>query len=118
MNVKSTLAAALIALFAGSAIAAEGTQEFTDAKALSSKSRAEAVAELKNASNVAYGEASPAPVAQSTLQRTRVAAEAREALRLGLIAPSEVQVAPTAAQLEQIRIAGDRAVGRTLAVGE
>lgn len=119
MTVKSYLAVSAFALFAaGSAFAAEGTQEFTDTASLSSKSRAEVIAELRSAPAPVAGEASAAPVAQSTLQRVRVQAEAREALRLGLIGPSETLPQPTAAQLEQIRVAGDRAVATTLAAAQ
>ncbi len=117
MTVKTYIAVSALALIAaGSAFAAEGTQEFTDAKALSTKSRAEVVAEMQSAP--AVGEVSPAPVAYSTLLRARVRAEAREAQRLGLTGPSETLPQPTAAQLEQIRVAGERAVATALAAAK
>ena len=119
MNAKAYFAVSALALLAAtSSFAAEGTQEFTDFKALSTKSRAEVIAENKGAKAQNIGEASAAPVAASTLQRVRVVAEAREALRLGLIGPSEVTPQPTAAQVEQIRVAGERAVADRLAAAK
>ena len=119
MNAKAYFAVSALALLAAtSSFAAEGTQEFTDFKALSTKSRAEVIAESKGAKAQNIGEASAAPVAASTLQRVRVVAEAREALRLGLIGPSEVTPQPTAAQVEQIRVAGERAVADRLAAAK
>jgi hypothetical protein len=58
-----------------------------------------------------YGEASVAPKAASQLSRAQVVAETREAARLGLTETSDgnVRVA-TSAQLEQIRAAGLRAL--------
>ena len=115
MNTTTRIAAAAIALFAATgSFAVEGTQEFTDAKALSTQSRAAVVAQIKD-SAPNLGEASAAPVAVSTLERARVLAEAREAQRLGLTGPSETLPQPTAAQIEQIRLAGDRAVAQTVA---
>ena len=63
-----------------------------------------------------YGEASTAPMAASTLSRAQVIAETREAQRLGLTETSEgaVRVA-TPAQLEQIRAAGLRTLDNSLA---
>lgn len=62
------------------------------------------------------GEASAAPKAASQLSRAQVLAEAREALRLGLTETSygEVRVA-TPAQLEQVRAAGLRALDNGMA---
>jgi hypothetical protein len=121
MNAKAYFAISALSLFAAtSSFAAEGTQEYTDFNALSTKSRAEVVAQTQRAGNaVQYvGEASAAPLAASTLQRVRVVAEAREALRLGLIGPSEAVPAPTAVQIEQIRLAGERAVAERLAAAK
>ena len=120
MQNKLVFATALIALAgAGSAFAQEGTQEFTNIQSLSTKSRAEVKAELfaaQRAGEVFYGEASPAPVAASTLTRTQVQAEAREAQRLGLTPFGEEQArAATPADLESIRIAGQRAIDTPLA---
>jgi Domain of unknown function (DUF4148) len=120
MNSKLIIATTLIALAgAGSAFAQEGTQEFTATKNLSTKSRAEVKAELQSsqrrASDAAafygYGEASAAPVAASTITRTQVQAETREAQRLGLIQSDEASVRiATPAQAEAIRLAGQRAI--------
>jgi hypothetical protein len=121
MNAKAYFAISALSLFAAtSSFAAEGTQEFTDFNALSTKSRAEVVAQTQRADRAAQyvGEASAAPVAASTLQRVRVVAEAREALRLGLIGPSEVVPQATAAQAEQIRVAGERAVAERMAAAK
>lgn len=113
MNAKFTIATALVALVAaGSAFAAEGTQDFP-AGGISSLPRAEVRADLANAlraGTVYTIEASAAPVAKSTLTRTQVAAEAREAQRLGLLDAGEVTKFATPAQAEQIRMAGERAV--------
>ena len=120
MQAKLVIVTTLIALAgASSAFAQEGTQEFTDTQALSTKSRAEVKAELlaaQRAGEVFYGEASPAPIAASTVTRTQVQAEAREAQRLGLIPFGEegARVA-TSAELESIRVAGQRAVDTPMA---
>ena len=74
MNAKIALFTALIAVAgAGSAFAAEGTQDFP-AGGISSATRAEVRAQIGTPS---YGEASEMPVAKSTQARSQVAAEAR-----------------------------------------
>ena len=121
MNAKTLIATALFVSFAGTgaAFAQEATQDFPVPQLLSSKTRAEVIAELKSAPRAeaaSYGEASGAPVAGSTLSRAEVIAQMHEAQRLGLIDTSEggVRVA-TPAQLEQIRAAGLRALDSSLA---
>ncbi|WP_298833412.1 DUF4148 domain-containing protein [uncultured Piscinibacter sp.] len=121
MNAKTLIATALFASFAGSgaAFAQEATQDFAAPQLLSSKTRAEVIADLQSAVRggaAGYGEASPAPMAASALSRTQVIAETREAQRLGLIDTTEgsVRVA-SAAQLEQVRAAGLRALDSSLA---
>lgn len=116
MNAKTLIITALFASFAGTgaAFAQEGTQDFPVPVLQSSTTRAEVIATLKAAprSDAVYaGEASAAPKAQSQLSRVQVAAEAREATRLGLTETSDgnVRIA-TPAQLEQIRAAGLRAL--------
>jgi hypothetical protein len=113
MNAKFAIATAIVALAgAGSVFAAEGTQDFP-AGGISSLPRAEVQAQVADAlrSGDAYtNEASARPVANSTLSRVQVVAEAREALRLGLLDSSEVAKVATPAQAEQIRLAGERAV--------
>jgi hypothetical protein len=116
MNAKTLIATALLVSFAGagSAFAQEGTQDFPAAQLLSSKSRAEVRSSARDA--VVQGEASAAPQAVSTLSRTQVAAETREAMRLGLIDTNERgATVATPAQLEQIRAAGLRALDTSLA---
>jgi hypothetical protein len=118
MNAKTYLAVSIFSLFAAaSAFAAEGTQDFGNDIA-SSKTRAEVRAETVAAARaglIESGEASRGETPVSTLLRARVQAEANEASRLGLIGPSETLPQPTAAQLEQIRTAGERAVATVFA---
>jgi hypothetical protein len=115
MNTKTYFAVSAFALLAaGSVFAAEGTQDFAN-QVLSTKSRAEVMAAIHTGSAQYIGDASVAPEAVSTLPRAVVVAEAREALRLGLLGASERVPQPTAAQLEQIRVAGERAVAMSLA---
>jgi hypothetical protein len=118
MNAKFAIATALIALAgAGSAIAAEGTQDFP-AGGISSANRADVRAELAVAQRsgaIVVGEASAQPVAKSTLTRAQVVAEAKEAQRLGLLEGGEVIKFATPEQAEQIRLAGERAVSTRVA---
>jgi hypothetical protein len=111
MNTTARIATAAIALFAAfGSFAAEGTQDFPAPAYQPATARTAAVVVAKD-----VYEATTAPVAVSTLERARVLAEAREAQRLGLTGPSETLPQPTAAQIEQIRIAGERAVAQTVA---
>jgi hypothetical protein len=65
---------------------------------------------------IGHGEASPAPLAASTLTRAQVVAETREAQRLGLPQSNEAGVRiATSAELESARQAGLRAVETTFA---
>lgn len=86
---RKSLAIAALALFAAGASTAAGTT----------------------------GEATPDyPKAySSSLTRAQVRAETLEAIRLGVIARGEQSVLPTAAQLESIRVAGERARSMMLA---
>jgi hypothetical protein len=66
------------------------------------------------AGNIGYGEASGYDFTAhtgSTLSRTQVAAEAREAQRLGLTQGGEVQRIATPSQLESIQRAGKSVAG-------
>ncbi len=110
------LAAALLATLGNTAMAVEAEQSSTWMTP-STKSRAEVVAETQAAmrsGTLQHNEASFTVVASSspyTLSRTQVMAEAREAQRLGLTATNEAEVpVGTAAQREQVRLAGLRAV--------
>ncbi len=124
MNAKTLIATALVLSFAGTgaAFAQEGTQDFPMPKyqAPSKVTRSEVIATLKAApaQDVTVGEASPAPKAASTMSREQVVAEAREAQRLGLTGADEGTVymaGATAAQREQVRVAGLRAVQSSFA---
>ncbi|MFY9512007.1 MAG: DUF4148 domain-containing protein, partial [Rubrivivax sp.] len=121
MNTRKLQAAALIAasLVAGSAFAAGsgyGSYDYPETTASSTLSRAavraEAVAAARNGTSVndEY-QAHQFPKAEvftaSGLLREQVVAEAVEARRLGLIAEGDgTMPVPTAAQLEQVRLAG------------
>lgn len=110
MSIKTTLAiAALSIVAAGSVFAAEGTQDF-DHQTLSTKSRADVIAELRATGAIVSNEGTPIQEARSTLSRSQVIAEAREAQRLGLIGSGESLPLATTAQAEQIRQAGLNAV--------
>lgn len=124
MYAKTLIATTLFIAFtgAGSAFAQEGTQDFAPAAQLSSKTRAEVRAEFFAAKRAGtleihnYGEASPAPLAASALTRAQVAAEAREALRLGAVGANEADVrVATPAQLALIHAAGLRALDHDMA---
>jgi hypothetical protein len=118
MNTKTLIASALVLAFAGTgaAFAQEGTQDFP-APQWTSASRAEVAAALKAAPAAVIGtEASAAPQPASTLSRAQVAAETREATRLGALGADEGSVrTATPAQLELIRAAGLRALDTHLA---
>jgi hypothetical protein len=70
------------------------------------------VAPAYRADVIARGEATPsqATVVASGLSRAQVQAEAAEAYRLGLVASGEILPVPSDAQIEQVRLAGLRAV--------
>jgi hypothetical protein len=110
------LVAGLLAGLAGAALAQEGVQDSTWIPKSSTLTRSEARAELAGAKLAALpsGEASYTIVASSSstpLTRIQVQAEAREAIRLGLLPVNEAGGRPaTAAEQEQIRQAGLRAV--------
>lgn len=99
MKTRIALITAAVALAgaASSAFAIEGTQEFTDTAALSTKSRAEVMAELRAAradgSFASFGEASPAPLAASTVTRGEVVAQLRAAQRDGTL-PDYTEASP------------------------
>ncbi len=116
---KTLLVAATAALFSASgAFAQEATPapEFDHFKP--SKTRAEVVAETAAAAQaglIAHNDADVQRIAglgfQPYKSRTQVAAETLEAKRLGLIAYGEMSMPEaTPAQLESIRVAGQRAL--------
>ena len=102
----------VLSMTAAAAMASEFTPEAPFVSTLSrAEVRAEAIA-ARDAGLIASGEFAPVIVAQntSTVTRAQVRAEAVEAQKLGLINTGEVTVLPTPAQLEQVRLAGLRAV--------
>ena len=98
---------AAVALFgAASVFAQEATQEFGDARALSTVSRDDVNAQTSAAQHegsLGFHEASPAPDGDAALTRTQVRAETREAQRLGLLGSNEAEV-PIATPAEQASI--------------
>lgn len=110
MNRQALIAALTVAFAfagAGSAFAVEATQD--DAVAQSTSQRADVRREARL--NVAETEVSAAPTASSAVNRAQVAAEAREAVRLGVAFGTEAGPrTATPEQLESIRLAGLRAV--------
>lgn len=102
----------VLSMTAAAAMASEFTPEAPFVSTLSrAEVRAEAIA-ARDAGLIASGEFAPVIVAQntSTVTRAQVRAEAVEAQKLGLINTGEITVLPTPAQLEQVRLAGLRAV--------
>lgn len=111
---RIALIPALVAAFASTAaIAQEATPDYPQ-PFTSSVSRAEVRAQAiaaRDAGLIVTGELADrgAATVRADAPRARVQAELGEARRLGLIADGERQVAPTPAQLEAVRAAGDRA---------
>jgi Domain of unknown function (DUF4148) len=122
MNTKTFFVAAVVGaittLGTGSAFATEVSFE-PPVPYTSSVSRAEVRAEAlraRAAGLIANGELSVV-IADTgpSLTRGQVKAELLEAIRIGAIDDGEKSVAPTAAQLESIRLAGLRALVMTMA---
>ena len=111
----------VLSMTAAAAMASEFTPETPFVSTLSrAEVRADAIA-ARDAGLTTSSEFGSFIVAESTssLTRAQVRAEAVEAQRLGLLASGEVTVLPTTAQLEQVRLAGLRAVeGDNLAQGQ
>ncbi|MBL0946308.1 MAG: DUF4148 domain-containing protein [Hydrogenophaga sp.] len=114
---KAALLPIAFALTAGAAFAEgplQGNEVFNFQSQLTRAEVQAQVAPAYKADVIARGEASPsqaqATVVASGLSRAQVQAEAAEAYRLGLVAQGEILPVPTAAQNEQIRLAGQRAV--------
>lgn len=117
MQFTTHLVAATVLATLGSAAMAVEAEQSSTWMTPSTKSRAEVVAETQAAMRsgvLPRNEASYTVVAgssSSTLTRAQVMAEAREAQRLGLTATNDADVpVGTAAQREQVRLAGLRAV--------
>ena len=122
MKLATRIALPLVLSFtAFGAIASEITPEAPFVSTLSRAAvQADAIA-ARDAGLIASGEFTPVIMADamSTVTRNQVRAEAIAAERLGLIARGEVTVVPTAQQLEQVRLAGQRATqGDNLAQGQ
>jgi|GEM_PF-1609029 hypothetical protein len=111
----------VLSMTAAAAMASEFTPEAPFVSTLNrAEVQAQAIAAL-DAGLIASGDFAPVIVADSTstLTRGQVRAEAVEAQKLGLITRGEVTVLPTPVQLEQVRLAGLRAVqGDNLAQGQ
>ncbi len=102
----------VLSMTAATAMASEFTPEAPFVSTLSrTEVQAEAIA-ARDAGLIASGEFTPVIVAQNTsiLTRAQVRAEAVQAQKLGLINTGEITVLPTSNQLEQVRLAGLRAV--------
>lgn len=120
-SLKSTLVAAVAAFAAAGAFAQEATPDTwtkINTSATVQTVRAEAVASYK-AGNISYGEVTRHGVVAAQLgpvSRAQVQAQAREAMRLGLLQGGEgpARVA-TAQELESIKLAGLRASGSAVA---
>jgi hypothetical protein len=114
MQVKTFIAAAVTTFAAFGAFAQEASVE-PITKSVSSITRADvhrdAVAAVA-AGLIGTGEASMVPVSKSAgASRAQISAEAGEALRLGLVGAGEAtHRLPTTGELDQIRMAGERAV--------
>ncbi|HEU0200243.1 MAG TPA: DUF4148 domain-containing protein [Burkholderiaceae bacterium] len=114
---RTLIFAALLAASSAPALASElNSFDLEPIKVHSTKSRAEVQAELKAAQaagQISFGEAGmPFDAGQSIRTRAQVVAETHEAARLGLLNPNgEAGSAyASAAQEEQIRVAGLRAL--------
>ncbi|MBX3609156.1 MAG: DUF4148 domain-containing protein [Hydrogenophaga sp.] len=122
---KSALLPLVLAISAGAAFAEgpiEGNEVFNFQSQLTRAEVQAQVAPAYKADVIARGEASEgqdqATVVASNLSVAQVRAEAAEAYRLGLVAQGEILPVPTAAQVEQVRLAGVRAVqGNAVAQG-
>lgn len=116
-NVVAAATTLVALLGASSAFAIEATQD--NAPAYSSTSRAEVKAQVATRNGQPHlTEASPEPAAQSTMTRTQVMAELREAQRLGVAGVSSNEATipvATVAQAEAIQQAGLRAVETNVA---
>jgi hypothetical protein len=121
MNTKTFFFAAIAAittLGAGSAFAGEATYDYpvTVTSTVSRESIQIEALRARAAGLIAQGEQSIV-VADTgpALTRAQVKAETLEAIRVGAINRQEQSVTPTAAQLESIRQAGQKAVAMTMA---
>lgn len=122
MKLSTRIVLPLVLSFtAAGAMASEFTPEAPFVSTMSrAEVRAQAIAD-RDAGLTTSSEFGPMIVAdaKSTLTRAQVRAEAVAAERLGLITRGEVMVFPTPAQLEQVRLAGQRATqGENLAQGQ
>jgi hypothetical protein len=122
MNRINLIAAAALAVAFSAATpvfaAGEATYELPVA-ATSTLTRADVQAQLfaaRAAGHVAHGERSVVIAEVGTpLTRAQVRAETLEAIRIGAIDRHEDSTQPTAAQLESIRLAGQRALAMQMA---
>lgn len=113
----ATLFAASLLALAGSPAQASEVDDLPVQAFMSTLTRAEVRAELLKGPTLQQRllsdwahPLSAAPVSPQSLTRAQVAAEAREALRLGALDGHEFTSFPTPQQLDSIRMAGQRAV--------
>ena len=119
MNTRKLQAAALIAaaLVAGSAFADGAEYEYPQPIAKTAVRPAERIAAVDEYQANRFAKADP--MAAARLLRAQVVAEAIETRRLGLIPEGDgAMPVPTAAQLEQVRLAGQAAVAKHLAAAK
>ena len=111
MTKLNTILAGLVAAIGFTAAASAQEATLLDTSNFqSTKSRAEVRAEAVGVAHSGEVTYFNDVVAGNGLSRAQVQAEAREALRLGVLPRGEYTPVATAAQLEQIRIAGLRAI--------
>jgi hypothetical protein len=117
MNVKTiSLVAGLIAAFGSTAALAADEYTLNQNLPTAAASTAPRVAVRIAAVDEYQANQYPAAVVPSGVQRAQVVAEAIEARKLGLVTEGERQApTPTAAQAEQIRLAGLNAINHHVA---
>jgi hypothetical protein len=120
MNRINLIAAAALAFAAATPVLAAGEARYEfPAASTSTLTRAEVKAQLvaaRGAGHIAQGERSVVIADTGTpLTRAQVVAETLEAIRVGAISRHEQSEQPTAAQLDSIRMAGQRALAMQVA---
>jgi Domain of unknown function (DUF4148) len=120
MNAKTFVTAAIAILSAASAFAQSSPENYTLPQPYTSTvTRAQVRAELLAARQAPHHLEGDQYVVNevfvSTVTPAQVHAEALEAIRVGAFSRREQNIIPTAAQLESIRMAGERALKTTLA---
>lgn len=122
MNTRTNIAALVATLGAlvatGSALAADADPGYPQ-PAVSVLSRAEVIQATQQAAAAGQLRHGEVPVVATTLgspkTRAQVHAEALAAIRVGAVSHGEFTAAPTAEQLDSIRMAGERALAMNVA---